>query len=193
MHSLIFVHTCFCVHTYKLQVVARQKTLQSGESWNITCHEFDFYCSLPISSQSMWNRRECIGQALIKLTVFTAESSTDFNSSGLFFTASASRWMLQCVHRISGATSRIRAATLLWRPVIALAPLVETPTQFFQSNPFSCMKVFSSWNMCSAVVLVSSGWQHWIFSWAASLHSYLTYKIKLAKSEQSVVSSSWRE
>ena len=40
---------------------------------------------------------------VLKFTVFTAESKTNFSSLGIFFTARALRWMLQWVHCTSGS------------------------------------------------------------------------------------------
>ena len=92
--------------------------------------------------------------ALILLTIFTDSSSTHFRHSAIFFTASCSLWMQQCVAAADGATARMRATSPFSFPVIAVAPSVQMPTHLDQSGVFVIMKSLSEWKSASPVVLV---------------------------------------
>lgn len=88
----------------------------------------------------------------IVFTIFTDLSSTYLRHAGIFFTASCSLWVQQCVTVAQGATACMRAASPFCFPVIAVALSVQIPTHLVQSRLFCTMKSLSESKMASPVV-----------------------------------------
>lgn len=99
-----------------------------------------FVCSFPISSHRALKRRVFSSLPLILLIIFTDPSSTDFRCCGIFFTASCSLWMQQCVAAANGATAQTRATSPFCFPVIVIAPLAQMLTHLDRSMLFFTMK-----------------------------------------------------
>lgn len=133
--------------------------------WTSLCNSPSLKSTIPLDNHftPAWiteqrKQWECISWVLMKLTVFTMESSTNFKLTCIFFTASVSWYMLQWVCCTWPASLWIQAATLLWWPVIALVLSMQAATHL--QSPFYLTNSSSSWNVCLAVVLVSSDGQN---------------------------------
>lgn len=86
-----------------------------------------YLCSLPISLYNAEKIFEFSGRDLMKFINSTHSRIVSVKTNCIFFTAEASRWMLQFTHTQSGATALILGKSPVWMPAIALFHRYSVP------------------------------------------------------------------
>ena len=102
-------------------------------------------CSASISSQNCTNRRELSACTLMWSIILTLSCKTLLSSGDIFWLASISLWMTQCIDSHSEATSLTQEVKPEGCPVMAYTPSAHMLTQIDQlsfSDSFKCRFLF---------------------------------------------------
>ena len=110
-------------------------------------------CTVSISSPSCADRYWLRACTLLWLTILITSSKTLFSQSDIFWLATTSLWMKQCVDSHSEATCLIQAVKPKSYPVVTASPSMHMQTQSDQCRIFLICNQSKTW-----IVLQLWGW-----------------------------------